>query len=179
MLRRLFRALSRLALLGAIAAAAAKLLQRRRRGSNGAAPPGAWPRIDLSEQRATSADPTEQEAAAQEREAIELERRMAETAAEAAARSTPPPVPIVMDQVTPEPVVSEPVGSEPAPAAAGTVAWVEPEDGDCPASHPVKAKLASKVFHLPGMMHYERTKPDRCYPDASAAEADGLRQAKR
>lgn len=57
--------------------------------------------------------------------------------------------------------------------------WVEPEDETCPASHPVKAKLSSGVFHLPGMMHYDRTKPDRCYPDPASAEADGLRQAKR
>lgn len=58
--------------------------------------------------------------------------------------------------------------------------WLPPGgDSTCPASHPVKAKLASGVFHLPGMMHYDRTKPDRCYPDAASAEADGLRQAKR
>ena len=60
-----------------------------------------------------------------------------------------------------------------------TRAWVGPEGGACPASHPVKAKLSSGVFHLPGMIYYDRTNPDRCYTDASAAEADGLRQAKR
>jgi hypothetical protein len=43
----------------------------------------------------------------------------------------------------------------------------------------VKAKLASKIFHLPGMLNYDRTRPDRCYRDAGAAEADGLRPAKR
>jgi hypothetical protein len=43
----------------------------------------------------------------------------------------------------------------------------------------VKGKLTSKIFHLPGMLNYDRTKPDRCYKDASAAEGDGLRQAKR
>jgi hypothetical protein len=43
----------------------------------------------------------------------------------------------------------------------------------------VKAKLASKIFHLPGMANYERTNPDRCYLDPGAAEADGLRPAKR
>ncbi len=58
--------------------------------------------------------------------------------------------------------------------------WSDPhDDGSCPVTHPVKAKLASGVFHLPGMANYERTKADRCYPDASAAEADDLRQAKR
>ena len=57
--------------------------------------------------------------------------------------------------------------------------WVEPTGGVCPTSHPVKAKLSSKIFHLPGMANYERTTPDRCYADASGAEADGLRPAKR
>jgi hypothetical protein len=52
-------------------------------------------------------------------------------------------------------------------------------DGSCPTTHPVKAKLASGIYHLPGGGNYERTKPDRCYVDAEAAEADGLRAAKR
>ena len=68
--------------------------------------------------------------------------------------------------------------SAPVVAPAAT-AWVEPTGGVCPTSHPVKAKLASKIFHLPGMANYERTNPDRCYLDAGAAEADGLRRAKR
>lgn len=59
-------------------------------------------------------------------------------------------------------------------------AWVAPdEEGICPSSHPVKAKLSSKLFHLPGMLAYARTKPDRCYRDEVAAEADGLTKAKR
>ncbi len=49
----------------------------------------------------------------------------------------------------------------------------------CPNSHPVKAKLTSKIFHLPGMLNYERTNPDRCYADEGKATADGLRPAKR
>ena len=57
--------------------------------------------------------------------------------------------------------------------------WVDPEGRTCPPSHPVKAKLTSKIFHVPGGFNYERTVPDRCYQDASAAEADGLRQSKR
>jgi hypothetical protein len=52
-------------------------------------------------------------------------------------------------------------------------------DGSCPTTHPVKAKLASGIYHSPGGGNYERTKPDRCYLDADAAEADGLRAAKR
>ena len=61
-----------------------------------------------------------------------------------------------------------------------TTAWVEPEAGGaCPATHPVKVKLASGIFHVPGGLAYERTAPDRCYRDAAAAEADGFRPSKR
>jgi hypothetical protein len=56
--------------------------------------------------------------------------------------------------------------------------WIEPEAGACPTSHPVKAKLASGIFHVPGGANYDRTKPDRCYSSAEAAETDGLRPAK-
>jgi len=57
--------------------------------------------------------------------------------------------------------------------------YLEPVGGACPASHPVKAKLASGIFHLPGGQSYERTTPDRCYRDAAAAIRDGLRASKR
>jgi hypothetical protein len=57
--------------------------------------------------------------------------------------------------------------------------WLEPVNGECPSTHPVKAKLSSGIFHVPGGAMYERTKPDRWYRDAAAAEADGLRAAKR
>jgi hypothetical protein len=87
----------------------------------------------------------------------------------------------VVPVVEPEPVAvgdveapGEPAVEEPAPS------WVVPEPGGaCPASHPVKGKLKSKLYHLPGMFAYDRTNPDRCYADEAAAEADGLRRAKR
>ena len=57
--------------------------------------------------------------------------------------------------------------------------FTEPDaEGSCPASHPVKAKLASGIYHVPGGANFDRTKADRCYLDAAAAEADGLRAAK-
>ena len=73
------------------------------------------------------------------------------------------------------PLVPDPV----APSSGRAKAWVEPSGDVCPTSHPVKGKLSSKIFHLPGMLNYDRTKPDRCYVDAQQAEADGLRAAKR
>jgi hypothetical protein len=43
----------------------------------------------------------------------------------------------------------------------------------------VKAKMSSGIFHVPGGQNYDRTKADRCYSDATSAETDGLRRAKR
>ena len=57
--------------------------------------------------------------------------------------------------------------------------WVQANDGICPQSHPVKAKLSSKIFHTPGGRNYTSTKADRCYPDEASAQADGLRPALR
>jgi hypothetical protein len=68
----------------------------------------------------------------------------------------------------------------PAPVPRVAVAtWVEPIDGACPNGFPVKAKLSSGIFHVPGMVNYARTTPDRCYASPEAAAADGLRPAKR
>jgi hypothetical protein len=52
------------------------------------------------------------------------------------------------------------------------------ESGSCPATHPIKAKMSSGIYHVPGGANYERTHADRCYVDAAAAEADGLRKSK-
>ena len=73
----------------------------------------------------------------------------------------------------------QPFPYPPQPHQLALPAWVEGDGGTCPPSHPVKAKLASGIFHSPGGPNYERTKPDRCYISAEAAEADGLRPSKR
>lgn len=67
-----------------------------------------------------------------------------------------------------------------APEGPGSdTGWVPPVEGTCPDGYPIKAKESSGIFHRPGGLAYERTKPDRCYPDEAAAEADGFRAAKR
>jgi hypothetical protein len=83
----------------------------------------------------------------------------------------PAPRPAAAPQAPPAPGVPR--------AAATPHAWVAPVNGGCPVSHPVKAKLSSGIFHVPGGQNYDRTKPDRCYLDAAAAEADGLRKSLR
>jgi hypothetical protein len=82
----------------------------------------------------------------------------------------------------PVPTPSAPEAEPPAPTGSptgATEAWVEPVDGTCPASHPVKGKRSSGIFHAPGGQMYDRTRADRCYADADAAVADGLRPSKR
>jgi hypothetical protein len=69
------------------------------------------------------------------------------------------------------------------PAGAGggeplAAPWVQAVDGTCPVTHPVKVKVTSGIYHLPGSRFYTRTRPERCYIDAAAAEADGYRAAK-
>jgi hypothetical protein len=78
----------------------------------------------------------------------------------------------------PKPAIREPEAA-PATAAPTSEAWVEPDGDACPATHPLKAKLASGIYHEPGGQMYDRTVPDRCYRDADAAVADGLRASKR
>ena len=86
----------------------------------------------------------------------------------------PSPSPAAAEPVT----ATEPVGAQAAPAGVGDP-WVEPTDGTCPASHPVKAKMSSGIFHVEGGPNYDHIHPDRCYRDPAAAEADGLRKANR
>jgi hypothetical protein len=109
----------------------------------------------------------------------------------AGGHSTAPWGPIAA--VAPAPTAAAPTAATPtAPTEAATPApaakkqpplgadWVAPDEaGACPESHPVKVKLSSRLYHLPGMNAYARTRPDRCYPTAEAAQADGFTRAKR
>ena len=83
-----------------------------------------------------------------------------------------------------EAVPAAPPATEGATAAvrkakATQAGWVDPEGKVCPPSHPIKGKLKSRLFHVPGMFAYERTIPDRCYASEDAAAADGLSRARR
>jgi hypothetical protein len=81
----------------------------------------------------------------------------------------------------PFPPIPRPAPAPPSHANATIAASsdaVDAVDGVCPTSHPVKGKLASGIFHEPGGRNYERTRADRCYIDADAAESDGLRPSK-
>ena len=89
------------------------------------------------------------------------------------APSAPPQWPPLPEQPT------APTPSHQTPTTTATVAgWLPPlDDGSAPPSHPIKAKASSGIFHVPGGRFYDRTKPDRCYSTAAAAEADGYRRS--
>jgi hypothetical protein len=93
------------------------------------------------------------------------------------ASPTAPPTPVAPKATT----TSAP--AEPAtapPAATGGAPWAEPnEGGGCPEGYPVKAKVSSSIFHVPGGVLYDRTGADRCYASPEAAEADGFRASLR
>lgn len=93
--------------------------------------------------------------------------------------ATRPPAPPATRPGKPKtgPARKAPTGKAAEPP--GERRWVPANDGVCPPSHPVKAKLSSKIFHTPGARNYSRTRADRCYPDEASAQADGLRPALR
>jgi hypothetical protein len=155
---------------GAVAAAV-KMVQGRMSGQP--APSGDWAPIPNTEpvvvptapQRPTAEPRVEtHEGVAADAHVAEVERQ---------------PDTATPDWTPPAPAPKKAAAKKPAPAKKKAAPWIEPVGDTCPTSHPVKAKLASKIFHLPGGLNYARTHPDRCYLDAAAAEADGLRQSKR
>jgi hypothetical protein len=158
-IRRSFRIGLWLGLLAGIAVAVVKVVQARQPASSPAPArplprPEPWPRLETP---TAPVNPTP-----------------AVTPPPAAAAPAPAPAAPVARNAP----VAKKAPAKKAPAKAQAT-WVDPDGNICPKSHPVKAKLSSKIFQLPGMFAYERTKPDRCYKNAAGAEADGFRAAKR
>jgi len=93
----------------------------------------------------------------------------------------PAPKPPVIGAASWEPLATKetPVRTSGPVQFVSTDPWVEPVDGVCPVSHPIKGNDGSKIFHVPGGSSYDRTIPERCYAQAEDAEADGYRRAKR
>ena len=79
------------------------------------------------------------------------------------------------------PQPSAPTGpAPPGPADGdGPAPWVAPAGPACPASHPIKAKLTSGIYHPPAGASYDRTVPDRCYRDPRQPPPTACRAAKR
>lgn len=58
----------------------------------------------------------------------------------------------------------------------------ELEKRSCPEDKPVKGNINSfkktKIYHLPGNSHYERTNPEACFKNSAEAEAAGFRASR-
>ena len=104
-----------------------------------------------------------------------LSPRSATSSRVARRRRTDAP-PATLAAVVAEGIIPDP--EDPTPAAPADAPWVRAEAGACPLSHPVKANDNSMIYHVPGGRFYDRTRAERCYADAAAAEADGYRAAK-
>jgi hypothetical protein len=165
MVRRSFRFGLRLGLLAGIGFAIAKMVQSRRTADSGpsfTAQPAPFPPAPVARTTAATAPAAPAEPATAD----------PTTVGPATAPAQPPTAPAAAKRAA----------AKKAPAAkkaTGSGIWVEPQAGVCPTTHPIKAKLKSKLYHLPGMFAYDRTRPDRCYRDEDAAMADGLTKAKR
>lgn len=157
MLRRSFRFGLLVGVLGGAVAAAVKMFQGRPVSAPEPVPAPAWEPLPNAEPVVVppKPEPSPTQEAREPRERVAI--------ADLQESPTPPR--------TKAPAKKTTKAERPSP-------WVEPVNGQCPPTHPIKAKLSSGIFHVPGGLSYERTKPDRCYVDAAAAEADGLRPSK-
>ncbi|MGV3759404.1 MAG: hypothetical protein ACO1PW_07645 [Actinomycetota bacterium] len=131
------------------------------------APAAPVPDPEPVHQPVAMAPPPAEPVAAADEPTAKASKRASKAAATKPAKGTP--------KKAAQPAAKKPTKKRAAPPRA----WVEPSGDVCPTSHPVKAKLASNIFHVPGGLSYGRTRPDRCYRDEATAEADGLRPAKR
>jgi len=196
-IRRSFRIGLWLGLIAGIAVAIAKLAQSRQSGSTPATAPRAptepWPRLETPAPAAAAraAAPAPRPTVAPAAPVNPAPAVTPPPAASAAAAPAPaaPPRPAPASPAPPRPTAAPAPAAKKEPAkkkaatkkapAKAQPSWVDPNGNICPSSHPVKAKLSSKIFQLPGMFAYDRTNPDRCYKNAAAAESDGFRPAKR
>ena len=87
-----------------------------------------------------------------------------------------PPINLGDSEEPVDPTSTEPTDGSPLEPRT----WVTCDaTGDCPPSHPIKAKDSSGLYHVPGGNAYERTIPDRCYASEKDAELDGYSPAQR
>lgn len=208
MRRRSFRSGLLAGVFTGVAIALVRLLRsRRERLQMAAAPASAWPRVVPPEEAAEPGMEAPAEGAPAPGVITTQPAGRAEPMTEPAERAEPEPAePAVAAEsepttvLTPAPLVED-TGAPTAvgdKADTGTVdavgavteapagraeplapAWVEPGADGCSDAYPVKVKLASGIFHVPGGLNYARCKPDRCYASEAAAEADGFTKAKR
>jgi hypothetical protein len=173
MIRKLIRIVLWAAVVGGAVAAVLKARAARRgplAAGSGATEP--WPRLDVDEPGPAPVPAAGPSAAAPQPAEAAPKPAAAESAAKpAAAKAAKKPA------AKPAKAAKSASKASAAPPADGS--WVAPVGGVCPTTHPVKASLARRIFHVPGGASYGRVTPERCYRSPEDAERDGLRQAGR
>jgi hypothetical protein len=162
-LRRTFKFSLRLGVLVALVAIAVKLLEDRESPPVLVSSDSEDPNLRTQEPAAVAHIEPEPEMAAE---------RPARAPLRAELIADPEPAPVRADRKVP-------IDHPPAEKRAAMVSWVEPHGAVCPTSHPIKAKLGSKVFRKPETPGYDNSKPDRCYASEGAARRAGFREAQR
>lgn len=184
---RLLRRVVRLGLLAGLGVGIVKAVKGRKApdpwadswvstGTPGATRPSPAPVAPVAPKPATPADTPAAPAEATGDDAQESDQASTE-AASAEGAAAKPSTARATKQTRKGPARKSPTGKAEDPP--GERMWVAAKDGVCPPSHPVKAKLSSKIFHTPESRNYSRCNADRCYPDEASAQADGLRPPQR
>lgn len=99
-------------------------------------------------------------------------------AAQPAVPMTTPTLPAAKPAVpmtTPALPVAKPAATSTSALGAGVAAN---PDGSCPETAPVKISK-SKIYHVPEGKNYAKTKAQKCFADAEAAEQAGYRAPKK
>jgi len=104
-------------------------------------------------------------------EADRARRVAASQTATAPATEAPAEAPAAAEQTAPA-EVEESSSTEDAPYGEGSHAPLA--DGGQPEGFPVKGNDGSKLYHLPGTSHYDRTVAEVWFASADAAEAAGF-----
>lgn len=194
-LKRCIRRVRRLLIIAAIIAAINTALKRRQQGGTDFGPSGSGgagvraptggptPQPSLAMAAAVPTGAATADATATTRLGTlggPAARQPAPTDASVAATGDTPERPAALPETAPAAPPAEPAsGARTEAGSPPPAAWVVHEDDTAPQGYPVKANIDSGIFHVPGGLSYERTHADRWYRSAEAAEADGLRKAKR
>jgi hypothetical protein len=178
-IRRVLRIALWVAFVSGVVMAFLKIRQARQPAAPAPTPDGGadapWPRLQVDEPAPTREPEPAATAAPSEPEHEPEPAAKPEPEAKPKAAAKPEPA----AKAKPKAAAKKAAPKGAAAPSAGDSAWVEPVEGVCPTTHPVKASLARRIFHIPGGLSYGRVIPDRCYRSPADAEADGLHQASR
>src|SRR4051794_38685086 len=138
------------------------------------------PRVDNAIVLHERPRPVSEEAAALQQAAVAAVPDDAGVADEVAAAELEDPRALAEQEEQAEAALAEEAETE-EPGTENTAATpgkIDPVDGVCPASHPIKGNHSSSgalIYHVPGSRNYDRTPPTACFATEADAVAAGFR----